>query len=1681
MAKRDVDLIIRAKNEASRALDAAAKSMQNLEDQQQALGDSAKKTDTLIGQLSDEFAKLKTVAGNIQAFDKIREQAERASAAFERQRSQLQKSQEELDQLARAQGNVSRESDRLQQEVAQSSTALKEQTTSLAAAKKELAGYEAASRKAASAAATAEKALAAARTRYTADPTPARETGLVDAAIRVRLAQQQARDASLAQAKLSAAYRDQAAAVLQNKTAHSGIVSALADVKAAQRGLTSEINKTDKAIASQTQDLARAQDEYAQLGAVVAKAEQTFTRAAEAQTVVGVSAKNVSAQLSVLKARIVELQAAQRTSGPSKFLVDSAALDRANTGLRQSRELIRLASDEATAGTVSLRRLGDAVAQVARSGQQLRTLEKAVGDQGAAVDKAKQDWKEAQAEVKRLAAAFREAEQPTEALATALGRAQGQARVAKTAFMQETAAAEQLGDGLRQAGLQHDSLTNAQEQLRTLVSANNTVLTRGRAVLLNYSEVAGKAGQGGRNAAGGLKTIPPAADAATTSLNSLIKTLFGVEGEGRKALSFTQRFRGQLLSLAASTGGLFAIQTALQGVTKASMDMDAVTSRFTVAFEGDQTKVNRALVVTRKTADELGLQFRTLALQYSKLSAASLGTNLEGEKTEQIFRSMSEAARVLRLTDEEVEGAFKALTDIMSKGTIQAEELKGQLGDRFPGAVQIMAKGLGIGTAELAKMMEQGQLTSDALSDFAREIKSRVGPGLADAIDSPAAAFDRLQNSIFDIQLLVAKSGFIEALANGADDLAKALADPAVQEGFRKLGEGIAYFINEAAGLLPYMDQIFTALGVLAGFMATKFLAGAVMSTITGLRQLSVAFDLVAPSVWRLVAAFTMAGGGLNGFIALMKAANVLRFGLYGVIAAELYVLADAAYEAYDANKKLQDQQQKSNKRASSAADELIAKQKAFNAAQAEAQGGLVKSQDKASLSAETLAKKTQAVIDTYKGASSGTAQYIRSTGEVIKMTGKEIDAYQDLLIARMKVVGEARTQAMMNPDDAQSAQIIAQTTAEMDRLSRAVEDSAAEERGRAEALKGTAAAVADVAVEAENAARKAELLNQRLEAVAKAQFDNTILALDKVRNARVSALTLSGADANKILQAETQFEDRRLAITRQYAQQQLDLVNQNEIQMKALLDAKGPDYEKRAEETIKIEQEASNARIQIAQQEIQSVSSARDQALSRYQAALGRIADLDRRIADIRLQGEFQVADLRRTNMDDYQGYLARQAEMAKLTARIQEEAARGNYEVAEALAQRQMSLAQSLNTEVKNGEQVVVSKEEATRKAIAGTVKANENMIAVLQKRKAAEQAEAEQQKKIYENLTTALEKLNTTLARMSGATEIDIPLTVDEKKAQDSLASTLSQMKAVAFTDSVGVPVSADTRDYVAKFDSDVLSTDGSKVTVGVFMEDGAYKLKAQEIKDQKIVATAAVEFSGGDLQAAINRAKEIVEGDFPKMQLAFDSQATYNEFQTFTADVQRQLSEKSFVVTAQMKADETEVAAVVARYKATVTPAPVQFMPDTAAADQARNNLAQPIIVPVQYVPSGQIPARSNGGVIKVPGFASGGSPGGLISGAGTGTSDSILAAVSNKEYIMRAMSVRKYGQGFMNAVNSGSLNPDRVAGALSGESGGGAQKLDLTLNQRNIGVLSGSRDTMQNLVDALTEMSRQVGA
>jgi hypothetical protein len=67
----------------------------------------------------------------------------------------------------------------------------------------------------------------------------------------------------------------------------------------------------------------------------------------------------------------------------------------------------------------------------------------------------------------------------------------------------------------------------------------------------------------------------------------------------------------------------------------------------------------------------------------------------------------------------------------------------------------------------------------------------------------------------------------------------------------------------------------------------------------------------------------------------------------------------------------------------------------------------------------------------------------------------------------------------------------------------------------------------------------------------------------------------------------------------------------------------------------------------------------------------------------------------------------------------------------------------------------------------------------------------------------------------------------------------------------------------------------------------------------------------------------------------------------------------------------------------------------------------------------------------------PGFAGGG----YVRGAGSSTSDSIRAWLSNNEFVHRARAVRAYGTRFMHAINNLRIDPAAVEALMSGVSGG----------------------------------------
>lgn len=167
-------------------------------------------------------------------------------------------------------------------------------------------------------------------------------------------------------------------------------------------------------------------------------------------------------------------------------------------------------------------------------------------------------------------------------------------------------------------------------------------------------------------------------------------------------------------------------------------------------------------------AEKYGLELISLTDSYTKFSAAAKNTSLEGEKAKEVFEAFAGAGAKLGLPAEQIEGVYTALEQMVSKGNIQAEELRGQLGERLPGAMKIFADAMGVSTSELDDMLKKGQVVAgDVLPKVAEELKKVYGLDTIDKIDTLAGAQNRLKNQWTEfLDTLSTNKDFINAIAD---------------------------------------------------------------------------------------------------------------------------------------------------------------------------------------------------------------------------------------------------------------------------------------------------------------------------------------------------------------------------------------------------------------------------------------------------------------------------------------------------------------------------------------------------------------------------------------------------------------------------------------------------------------------------------------------------------------------------------------------------------------------------------------------------------------------------------------------------------------------------------------------------------------------------------------------------
>lgn len=246
--------------------------------------------------------------------------------------------------------------------------------------------------------------------------------------------------------------------------------------------------------------------------------------------------------------------------------------------------------------------------------------------------------------------------------------------------------------------------------------------------------------------AGALGTAHRNSAGATDQLSARVTNLTGLLGQMAGALGVAFSFR-ELVTAAAQ--------------------MEQLRSGLT-AVTGDATKAGKELEYVRTVASRIGADVTEVGRAFLSLSAATKGTAVEGEPTRQVFEAVATAMGKAGKSSAETANALQALSQMASKGVVQSEELRGQLGEALPGALNAAAKGMGITTAELMKLVEEGKIAaSDLFPALAKGLNELYGA--AGGAQTLSQELTNVKNAVTDMAANIGDAGGLSALKVAAE------------------------------------------------------------------------------------------------------------------------------------------------------------------------------------------------------------------------------------------------------------------------------------------------------------------------------------------------------------------------------------------------------------------------------------------------------------------------------------------------------------------------------------------------------------------------------------------------------------------------------------------------------------------------------------------------------------------------------------------------------------------------------------------------------------------------------------------------------------------------------------------------------------------------------------------------
>lgn len=226
---------------------------------------------------------------------------------------------------------------------------------------------------------------------------------------------------------------------------------------------------------------------------------------------------------------------------------------------------------------------------------------------------------------------------------------------------------------------------------------------------------------------------------------------------------------------AASFVGFEAVKAGVANLLEAQKAIQQIHYSL-LSATGSSTAADAAYQAVSATAEKLGLDLQTSALGFASMSAAANANGVSMKDQLALFDGLARSSSVLHLSADQTGRAITALSQIFGKGRIQAEELRGQLGDAIPGvvprfqaAVMAMTQGTDLAGKSFDQLLQSGDVTVQRFLPALVQALNDTGRGAEQAAGGLNASINRLSSQWFKLKADLSGGLFSDAAIASID------------------------------------------------------------------------------------------------------------------------------------------------------------------------------------------------------------------------------------------------------------------------------------------------------------------------------------------------------------------------------------------------------------------------------------------------------------------------------------------------------------------------------------------------------------------------------------------------------------------------------------------------------------------------------------------------------------------------------------------------------------------------------------------------------------------------------------------------------------------------------------------------------------------------------------------------